>query len=142
MFLRSAKNAEFDVPKQYVDDAVGYVDRCWDPQMGVFFYKNAGSERRWSRGMVGAGILSLAMAGQHDKPIAQRAGDWLLTNPFRGFGEKVGQRRPLLLQHVLLQPGDGPTRRAALEAIFSEPRGRAGAKSAVDRLMAPGAKRL
>lgn len=90
MFLRSAKNAEFDIPKQYVDDAVGYVERCWHPQMGVFFYKNAGSERRWSRGMVGAGILSLAMAGQHDKPIAQRAGDWLLGNPFRGFGEKMG----------------------------------------------------
>ena len=90
MFLRSAKNAEFDIPKQYVDDAVGYVGRCWNPQMGVFFYKNAGSERRWSRGMVGAGILSLAMAGQHDSQIAQRAGNWLLTNPFRGFGDTVG----------------------------------------------------
>jgi hypothetical protein len=90
MFLRSAKNAEFDIPKQYVEDAVGFVERCWHPQMGVFFYKNAGSERRWSRGMVGAGILSLAMAGQHDKPIAQRAGDWLLTYPFRSFGDKVG----------------------------------------------------
>jgi len=90
MFLRSAKNAEFDIPKQYVDDAVGYVGRCWHPQMGVFFYKNSGSERRWSRGMVGAGILSLAMAGKHDEPIAQRAGDWLLSNPFRGFGDKVG----------------------------------------------------
>lgn len=90
MFLRSAKNAEFDVPKQYVDDAVAYVERCWHPQMGVFFYKNAGSERRWSRGMVGAGILSLAMAGQHDKRIAQQAGDWLLSYPFRRFGERVG----------------------------------------------------
>ena len=90
MFLRSAKNAEFDIPKQYVDDAVGYVSRCWNPQMGVFFYKNAGGERRWSRGMVGAGILSLAMAGQHDSQIAQHAGDWLLGNPFRGFGDKVG----------------------------------------------------
>lgn len=40
--------------------------------------------------MVGAGILSLAMAGQHDTPIAQRAGDWLLNYPFRGFGERIG----------------------------------------------------
>ena len=90
MFLRSAKNAEFDIPKQYVDDAVGYVGRCWNPSMRVFFYKNAGSDRRWSRGMVGAGILSLAMAGKHDEPIAQYAGNWLLNNPFRRFGERVG----------------------------------------------------
>jgi len=90
MFLRSAKNAEFDIPKQYVDDAIAFVERCWNPQMGVFFYKNAGSERRWSRGMVGAGILSLAMAGRHDKPIAQQAGDWLLNYPFRRFGDRVG----------------------------------------------------
>jgi hypothetical protein len=90
MFLRSARNAEFDVPKQYIDDAVGYVQRCWDEGQGVFYYKKSGSEHRWSRGMVGAGILSLAMAGQHETRIAQRAGDWLLGHPFRGFGEEVG----------------------------------------------------
>jgi hypothetical protein len=90
MFLRSARNAEFDVPKQYVDDAVGYVLRCWDDRQGLFYYKRSGSQVRWSRGMVGAGILSLALAGQHDTRIAQRAGDWLLTHPFRAFGELVG----------------------------------------------------
>jgi hypothetical protein len=90
MFLRSAKNAEFEVPKQYIDDAVGYVLRCWQESQGVFYYRKAGSEIRWSRGMVGAGILSLAMAGQHETRIAQRAGDWLLKYPFRGFGERIG----------------------------------------------------
>ena len=40
--------------------------------------------------MVGAGILSLAMAGQHDTRVAQRAGDWLLNYPFQRFGERVG----------------------------------------------------
>lgn len=90
MFLRSARNAEFEVPKAYVDDAVGYVMRCWDERQGVFYYKKSGGESRWSRGMVGAGILSLAMAGQHETRIAQRAGDWLLGHPFRGFGEEVG----------------------------------------------------
>src|SRR4030095_8529851 len=39
MFLRSAKNAEFDIPKQYIDDAVGYVLRCWEERQGVFYYK-------------------------------------------------------------------------------------------------------
>lgn len=90
MFLRSAKNAEFDVPKQYVDDAIAYVYRCWDERQGVFYYRKVGGETRWSRGMVGVGILSLAMAGQHDTRVAQRAGDWLLAYPFRGFGERVG----------------------------------------------------
>jgi hypothetical protein len=40
--------------------------------------------------MVGAGVLSLAMAGQHNTRIAQRAGDWMLSRPFQGFGETVG----------------------------------------------------
>jgi hypothetical protein len=90
MFLRSAKNAEFNVPKRWIDDAVGYVLRCYDDRQGIFYYKRAGSEVRWSRGMVGAGILSLAMAGQHETRMAQRAGDWLVSRPFRGFGERVG----------------------------------------------------
>jgi hypothetical protein len=90
MFYRSAKNAEFPVPKEFADDAVGYVLRCWDENQGIFYYKKSGSEQRWSRGMVGAGILSMAMAGQHQTRIARRAGDWLLTRPFRGFGESVG----------------------------------------------------
>ncbi len=90
MFLRSARNAEFEVPKQFVDDAVGYVLRCWEDREGVFYYKRTGGENRWSRGMVGAGIVSLALAGQHDTRIAQRAGDWLVRNPFRRFGEQVG----------------------------------------------------
>lgn len=90
MFLRSARNAEFDVPKLYIDDAIGYVLRCWDDQQGIFYYQKSGSQVRWSRGMVGAGILSLALAGQHDTRVAQRAGDWLLTHPFRNFGERVG----------------------------------------------------
>ena len=90
MFLRSAKNAEFDIPKQYIDEAVAYVERCWDENGGVFYYKKSGSETRWSRGMVGAGVLSFAMAGRHETRIAQRAGDWLLRYPFRGFGERVG----------------------------------------------------
>ena len=90
MFFRSARNAEFTVPKQYVDDAVGYVIRCWDEREGVFYYKKSGGDQRWSRGMVGAGILSLALSGQHQTAIAQRAGDWLLSHPFQAFGESVG----------------------------------------------------
>jgi hypothetical protein len=90
MFFRSARNAEFPVPKEFVDDAVGYVARCWDDTQGIFYYKKSGTEQRWSRGMVGAGVLSLAMAGQHQTRMAQRAGDWLLARPFQAFGESYG----------------------------------------------------
>jgi squalene cyclase len=89
MFLRSAKNAEFDVPKEQIDEAVAYVLRCWNDRQGLFYYRRAG-DSRWSRGMVGAGILSLALAGQHETAVAQRAGDWLLSQPFRSYGEQVG----------------------------------------------------
>ena len=90
MFFRSARNAEFTVPKEFVDDAVAYVLRCWEEPQGIFYYRKSGSEQRWSRGMVGAGVLSLALAGQHQTRIAQRAGDFLLTCPFQRFGESVG----------------------------------------------------
>jgi len=90
MFLRSARNAEFDVPKKHIDEAVAYVMRNWDDSDGVFYYRKSGSEARWSRGMVGAGILSLAMAGQHNTRAAQRAGDFLLNYPFQRFGERIG----------------------------------------------------
>ena len=56
----------------------------------MFYYRKTGSEARYSRGMVGAGILSLAMAGQHQTRMAQRAGDWLLRYPFQRFGERIG----------------------------------------------------
>ena len=91
MFYRSARNAEFPVPKEFVDDATGYVLRCWEETQGIFYYKRSGTtDQRWSRGMVGAGVLCLAMAGQHQTRIAQRAGDFLLARPFQSFGEAVG----------------------------------------------------
>ena len=91
MFLRSAKNAEFAVPQAYVDEAMAYVHRCFDPQTGVFHYAlSGGGGFGASRGMAGAGILSLSMAGQHQTPMALAAGDWLLAHPYRRFAEVIG----------------------------------------------------
>lgn len=44
MFLRSARNAEFNVPKQYFDEGLDFVERCYetDPALhekGVFRYR-------------------------------------------------------------------------------------------------------
>jgi prenyltransferase beta subunit len=91
LFLRSARNAEFNVPQSYVDEAMEFVHRCWDEKKGVFNYALEGAgDVRSSRGMVGAGILCLSLAGQHQTPPALRAGDWLLAHPYRRFGELVG----------------------------------------------------
>lgn len=87
MFLRSAKNAEFNVPKEYADEAVAYVRRNWDPGQRVFLYHRRSSA---TRGLMGAGILSLALAGEHHSAIALSAGDWLLQHPFASFGQMIG----------------------------------------------------
>jgi hypothetical protein len=93
MFLRSARNAEFDVPQKYIDEAMAFVHRCWKEKEGVFYYAidgNIGGDIRTGRGMVAAGILSLALAGEHQTPIELAAGDWLVAHPYRGFGEVIG----------------------------------------------------
>jgi hypothetical protein len=86
MFLRSARNAGFDVPAKPIDDAVAYVRRCFDQEHGVFCYSvNRGESR--SRAMAGAGILALAHAGFHDAYEAQHSGDWVLENHFDEYNE-------------------------------------------------------
>jgi len=91
MFLRSARNAEFNVPQEYIDNAMDFVHRCWNEKTGRFDYALEGAiDMRSSRGLMGAGILCLSLAGQHSTPAALAAGDWLLANPFRRFGERIG----------------------------------------------------
>ncbi len=87
MFLRSAKNAEFDVPQQYVDEGLAYIARCWDPQTGSFFYTiSGGNAYITSRGLAGVGIVALTMGGRHQTDMAVAAGDFLLRQPFTDFG--------------------------------------------------------
>jgi len=83
MFLRSAKAAGFRVPSEWIDEAFGYVTRCYDEAHQTICYGTHSSERSYnSRTMAGAGIVSLAMAGQHETPMARRTGRWLLSRPF------------------------------------------------------------
>lgn len=83
MFLRSARNAEFEVPEQYIDEAMTYIRSCFDDLQATFIY--AESERRPSGGIVGGGILSLALGGEHQTQIAHLAGDWILANRYRSY---------------------------------------------------------
>jgi hypothetical protein len=86
MFMRSARNAGFDVPEQRVKDAIAYVRRTFDRDAGTFGYTLERTNLH-SRAMAGAGILALAHAGFHNSMEAKRAGQWILQN---GFGEYNG----------------------------------------------------
>lgn len=84
MFLRSAKNAGFEIPSEAVDEAVEYVTRCGDNRFGGAFSYGIGhpSEEEVGHAMTGAGILSLAMAGRHNTQQARFAGNWILRRPY------------------------------------------------------------
>jgi hypothetical protein len=92
MFLRSARNAGFNVPKNSIDDAVGYVRRSFDRDFGSFGYTiNRGDTR--SRGVAGAGILALGHAGFHNSFEAQRTGQWLMQYSFELYNGNDGLAR-------------------------------------------------
>lgn len=89
MFLRSCRNAGFDVPAAHIDEAMEYVKRCYDPRSGRFLYALYGENRRSSRGMTGAGILALSLGGLHGTEAARTAGDWVLNHPYDQFNARV-----------------------------------------------------
>jgi hypothetical protein len=85
MFLRSARNAGFDVPKAAIDDAVAYIRRCFNDKYGTFDYWIDRKEDGRTRAMAGAGVLALAHAGYHNSKEAQTAGEWLLKQKFEPY---------------------------------------------------------
>jgi hypothetical protein len=85
-FLRSARNAGFDVPKQSIDDAVAYIRRTYSQKYGAFGYSITEPDPR-SRAMAGAGILALAHAGFHHASEATQSGDWILQHHFDEYNK-------------------------------------------------------
>lgn len=83
MFLRSAHNAGFEVPQNWVDEALDYMERCFEPRSGGFVYSLI--ERRASRGTTGAGIVSLFFGGRYDAEIESLAGEWLMRQEFTRY---------------------------------------------------------
>ncbi len=91
MFLRSAKNAGFDVPESMIAESMGYVERSFNPRDGSFNYGLFGAERYVTVGAVGGGIISLAMGGKHHSEMAERAGQWLMQQPFERYNSYISQ---------------------------------------------------
>jgi hypothetical protein len=79
--LRSLKNAGFDVPKQVMDRTSRYVMYCYSEQARAFSYRGP-MQPRFTTAMTGAGILSLALAGQPNHPYAIAAGETLSRDQF------------------------------------------------------------
>ena len=86
MFLRSARNAGFDVPTESIDGAVKYVENCFwkDRNRRVHVYL-AGNRSKVTRSMAGAGILAMAHAGKHNSKQAIASGDCLLKYDFSDY---------------------------------------------------------
>jgi hypothetical protein len=85
MFYRSALNAAFNIPQEYVDDAVKFVRNCYVEKEGAFVYGPYLRGRQISRGTTGAGLLCLTLSGNHDNRIAQSVGRWFLRHPFTEY---------------------------------------------------------
>src|SRR5436309_14896605 len=86
LFLRSARNAGFDVPPERIESALTYIKRCFHD--GTFHYVFQVT-RPPSRAMAGAGILSLSLAGEHNNEAARAAADWILENSFRPYRNSI-----------------------------------------------------
>jgi hypothetical protein len=83
MFLRSAKNAGFEVDITSVDMARRYVVKLYNERTHTFNYAHEYRAKDFTtRGMTGAGILSLSLGGMHDTEMARSAADWLLEHSF------------------------------------------------------------
>jgi hypothetical protein len=89
MFLRSARNAGFEVGQEPIDDAVKYVRRTFDSKYRTFGYSIRPNTNR-SRAMAGAGILALAHAGFHNSPEAKTAAQWLLEHTPDEYNTNIG----------------------------------------------------
>jgi Prenyltransferase and squalene oxidase repeat len=89
MFLRSARNAGFEVAQQPIDSAVAYVRRTFEREVGSFRYTIRPATSR-SRAMAGAGILALAHAGFHNSMEAKSAAQWLLKHNLDDYNNNTG----------------------------------------------------
>jgi hypothetical protein len=89
MFYRSAKNAEFEVPGEYIEEAMEYVHRCFDETEQAFMYALAPDDEHYaSGGTVGGGVIALAMAGEHHTRMGEACGRWILENPFDRYNRR------------------------------------------------------
>ena len=91
MFLRSARNAEFQVPKNYFDEGLDFVERCFveEPELrekGVFSYLPAkapgGEKRSVTLANTASAMLTLILGGRHDTEMIRAGTEWFRTRDY------------------------------------------------------------
>lgn len=73
--LRAAANAGIAVPRETIDNAVGYLRKCARPD-GGFAYQAGSGQSGVAR--TGAGLVSLLLAGERDAPEVAKAVAYLM----------------------------------------------------------------
>lgn len=97
MFLRSAKNSGFEVDVKLIDEALAYMQRLYDAKRRTFRYEinTDAAFYNYSRGMAGAGVLSMSLAGLHDSKMAVDASQYILRQPFNQYSRpEQGEQYP------------------------------------------------
>jgi len=91
MFLRSARNAEFRVPKQYFDEGLDFVERCFvqeadQRERGVFSYLPpevpGGEKRTITLANTASAMLTLILGGRHDTEMIRAGTDWFRAQEY------------------------------------------------------------
>lgn len=72
--LRAAKNGGLAVPQKTIDDAVGYVRKCYNERDGGFGYQ-PGQGSGFAR--TAAAIYSLQVCGEYDDPKVMKGSEYL-----------------------------------------------------------------
>jgi len=93
MFLRSARNAEFNVPKQYFDEGLDFVERCYaaeatpeELKKGVFRYRPRLSQPndppRPTLANTASAILTLILGGRLEHAGVASGVNWFRTRDY------------------------------------------------------------
>lgn len=91
MFLRSARNAEFDVPKQYFDEGLDFVERCYEADVslqenGIFRYRpresNPNGNPQITLANTASAMLTLILGGRHQNRGVSEGVEWFLARDY------------------------------------------------------------
>ena len=117
MFYRSARNAEFNVPKVYFDEGLDFVERCYetDPALhlkGVFRYRpkvNETDAPQITLPNTSSAALTLILGGRQDRRSVQTAIEWIEGRDYpRLFGESYYYLATYYTSQALAQVGGAP----------------------------------
>ena len=91
MFLRSARNAEFNVPKQYFDEGLDFVERCYEKdstqhELGIFRYRPLLSDPKGnpqiSLANTSSAMLTLVLGGRQDHESIGVGAKWFQSHDY------------------------------------------------------------